>query len=132
MFIFHQGYSCVKISQPPALFDFYGYFVPPEQRGNPITLFRGCFVLDLMQVKLIKKTWKYSLGTSSDFNINFFLRTFATHLTLVWNTVGAHLEICAINRQKNSSLMVNIHIWYFTIFFWIKWVEFHHIQAAHS
>ena len=44
------GSSCVKISQPPPMFDLYGYFVPPERRGPPITLYRGCFVLDMLKV----------------------------------------------------------------------------------
>lgn len=32
------------------MFDLYGYFVPPERRGPPITLYRGCFVLDMLKV----------------------------------------------------------------------------------
>ena len=35
------------------MFDLYGYFVAPERRGPPVTLFRGCFVLDLLSVNII-------------------------------------------------------------------------------
>ena len=45
-----RGYSCVKISQPPPMFDLYGQFVAPERRGGYITIFRGCFVLDMLMV----------------------------------------------------------------------------------
>ena len=40
------------ITQPAPMFDLYGYFVAPERRGPPVTLFRGCFVLDLLSVNI--------------------------------------------------------------------------------
>ena len=46
-----RGYSCVKISQPPPIFDLYGQFVAPERRGGYTTIFRGCFVLDMLMVR---------------------------------------------------------------------------------
>merc|ERR1712098_546070 len=42
-------YSCLKVSQPPPIFNIYGEFVPPERRGGHVTKYRGCFVLDMKQ-----------------------------------------------------------------------------------
>ena len=45
-----HGYSCLKITKPPDVFNMYGEFVPPDRRREDITLFRGCFVLDVHEV----------------------------------------------------------------------------------
>ena len=44
------GYSCLKITKPAEVFNMYGEFVPPGKRRGGITVFRGCFILDLQQV----------------------------------------------------------------------------------
>ena len=48
-----HGYSCLKISKPPEVFNMFGEFVPPDQRPGDVALFRGCFVLDVLKVRLM-------------------------------------------------------------------------------
>ncbi|XP_023332068.1 uncharacterized protein LOC111704157 [Eurytemora carolleeae] len=42
-----ESSSCIKISQPPYLFNQYGEFLAPDRRPGFSTLFRGCFVIDM-------------------------------------------------------------------------------------
>ena len=48
-----HGYSCLKITKPPEVFNMVGEFVHPNKRNSDITLFRGCFVLDVHKVILL-------------------------------------------------------------------------------
>ena len=41
------------------MFDLYGQFVSPEKRGGYITIFRGCFVLDMLMVSIVSSLNKY-------------------------------------------------------------------------
>lgn len=45
-----RGYSCLKVTRPSQVFSRSGRYVPPDRRPGVTTLYRGCFVLDILKV----------------------------------------------------------------------------------
>ena len=107
-----RGYSCVKISQPPPIFDLYGQFVAPERRGGYTTIFRGCFVLDML---MVRPNW---LSGCRHLTLPSTYRTSVFSPRRGWSTVGAPPKISAINQISSRYITTSLYQYYLLSFYY--------------
>ena len=107
-----RGYSCVKISQPPPIFDLYGQFVAPERRGGYTTIFRGCFVLDML---MVRPPW---LSHWRHLTLPSTYRMSVSSPRQGWSTAGAPPKISAINQISSRSVTTSLDQFYLLSFYY--------------